>query len=135
MTYVHNYTALKQRDMKIYNVGGYNISGGFSVEFLKVVGPVAIALIIFFVLLAKFVFGLDYVSFSSPNFSATYTIFTLIISIAIACGLWYIQIGGYRLYFYLLAYIKPKKMYRLAFKETPIVFTNIKINAVVHSIL
>ena len=54
--YVWNYTSLKQRESKIYNVGGYNIAGGFSVEFLKVVGPVTLGLILIFALFGNFVF-------------------------------------------------------------------------------
>ena len=38
---LYNYTSLRNREAKIYNVGGYNLAGGMSIEFLKVVGPFA----------------------------------------------------------------------------------------------
>ena len=45
--YLYNYSGLKSRDTKIYSIGGYNVAGGFSVQFLTVVGPVfLLALII-----------------------------------------------------------------------------------------
>ena len=52
--YLYNYSGLKDRDTKIYNVGGYNIAGGFSVQFLTVVGPVFLIFLILGAILGAF---------------------------------------------------------------------------------
>lgn len=133
MARIWNYTALNQRETKLYSIGGYNIAGGISFAFLKVVAPVAILLIFVFYIIGT-IFGISYFNPLSANFSAKYTIFTAGISIGIGCALWYIMIGGYRLYYYLLAYIKPKKIYRVLFRPKEVTLTTYKVKAMVKSI-
>lgn len=114
---LYNYTTLKSRDTKLYNIGGYSIAGGLSIEFLKVVLPIVIV----FILLGYFIsipFGLSFFNPLATNFSAKYTIIWLALGIGVGCALWYIQFSGYRLYQYLIAYFKPKKVYTNQFKTT-----------------
>jgi len=131
---IYNYSSLQKRDTKIYNVGGYNIAGGFSVEFLKVVGPVS-AVVIGVGFLLSLVFGISFFNPFSDNFVAWYTIIWLILGIGTGCALWYIQFAGYRLYEYLGAYFKPKKVYMNDFKHTEFALTDVKIKAFVKNIL
>lgn len=131
---VYNYSGLRSRETKIYSVGGHSMAGGFSVEFLKVVGPVAlIAILIGFGL--SLVLGFSFFNPFSENFHAWYTIIFLAIGIGGGCALWYIQFAGYRLYQYLAAYFKPKKVYTNRFKTEEYKFTNIKIKAMVKNLL
>ena len=63
-----NYSGLRNRDSKIYSVGGYNIAGGFSIQFLYVVGPV----FLFFILigwLLSLLFGLSFFNPFADNFN------------------------------------------------------------------
>ena len=36
---LYNYTAIKQKETKIYDIGGYKMSSGLSVDFLKIFLP------------------------------------------------------------------------------------------------
>lgn len=132
--FVYNFSRLKQRDQKIYNIGGYNFANGISFNFLMVVAPVAIILILLFFLLSL-AFGLNYFNPMAENFSAKYTIITLALSIGAGCALWFIRVSTYRLYEYLLAYIKPKKSYTNDFKLKEYKFTNVKIDSKIKHIL
>lgn len=131
-----NYTSLKTRDTKIYGVGGYNIAGGLSVEFLKVVAPITIG----FMILGAII-GIPFnISFLNPftqtkNFIWQYTVAWTGAGIGIGMGLWYIQFAGYRLYQYLGAYFKPKRCYTNAFKLTTVKLNDIKINAFIKHLL
>lgn len=130
---LYNYSSLKKRDTKIYDVGGYKMAGGFSVEFLKVTGPVALIIIaIGFVL--SLVFGISFFNPFDETFQLWYTLTFLVVGIAVGCGMWYIQFAGYRLYQYLLAYIKPKKVYSNDFKLREYKFSNIKIKGMFKSL-
>lgn len=130
---IYNYTSLQTRDTKIYSVGGVNMAGGMSVEFLKVVGPVVIV-----VLLAGFIisipFGISFFNPFSSKFVPAYTIIWLVLGIITGVGLWKIQFAGFRLYQYLAAYIKPKKVYGNDFKHTVHSLTNVEIDAFVKNI-
>ncbi len=130
---IYNYTSLQTRDTKIYNVGGINMSGGMSVEFLKVVGPVVlIAILLGF--LISIPFGIDFFNPFGEHFVPVYTIAWLVIGVGVGMGLWKIQFAGFRLYQYLLAYIKPKKVYGNDFKHTIYKLTNVEINTFVKNI-
>lgn len=130
---LYNYSSLKKRDTKIYDVGGYKMAGGFSVEFLKVTGPVALIIIaIGFVL--SLVFGINFFNPFDETFQLWYTLTFLVVGIAVGCGMWYIQFAGYRLYQYLLAYIKPKKVYSNDFRLREYKFSNIKIKGMFKSL-
>lgn len=131
---LYNYSSLQKRDTKIYNVGGYNIAGGFSVEFLKVVGPAIIVCLILGGIIS-IPFGISFLNPFNESFIWQYTVFFLVLGIASGCALWYIQFAGYRLYQYLSAYFKPKKVYINDFKNTEFNLTNIKIKAFVKNIL
>ena len=131
---LYNYTSLKRRETKIYSVGGQSIAGGLSVEFLKVVGPVALIFIVIGFLLSLLL-GWNFYNPLADNFHPWFTITILGLGIGIGCALWYIQFAGYRLYQYLAAYFKPKKVYTNAFKTTEFKFNNIKIKAIVKNIL
>lgn len=131
---LYNYSSIQNRESKIYNVGGYNISGGFSVEFLKVVGPVVLIFIIAGAILSV-ILNISFFNPFSDRFIWQYTIFTIAIGIGVGCALWYIQFAGYRLYQYLGAYFKPKKVYINDFKHSEFKLTDVKINTFVKNIL
>lgn len=134
MSRLYNYTSLKQRDTKIYNVGGYNLAGGISIEFLKVVGPTTIAGIVLGAIIA-IPFGISFLNPLGDKFIPAYTIAFLVLGIGPGLLLWYIQFAGYRLYEYLIAYFKPKKVYANDFRNTEYVLNDIKIDAMVKNIL
>ena len=131
--YLYNYSGLKDRDTKIYNVGGYNIAGGFSVQFLTVVGPVFLIFLILGAILGAF-FGISMIPMTD-GFSLKWLLFWLFAGIGIGCALWYIQFSGYRLYQYLIAYFKPKKVYTNDFKIKEFKLTNIKVKGFIKNIL
>ena len=135
MRYVYNYSALKQRETKIYNFAGYSSSSGVSVDLLKVVAPALLVGVGISYLFGTFILGLSYFNPLNPDFSAGYTLTTLIISLLIGLGLWYIPIGGYRCYEYLRAVLKKKKVYRATFKPSVVRFNDIKIHAIVKTLL
>ena len=81
---LYNYSSLQKRDTKIYNVGGYNIAGGFSVEFLKVVGPVAIVVIAIGAILGL-PFGISFFNPFGGHFKPAWTIFWLVTGIGAGC--------------------------------------------------
>ena len=131
--YLYNYSGLKDRDTKIYNVGGYNIAGGFSVQFLTVVGPVFLVFLILGAILGAF-FGISMIPMTD-GFSLKWLLFWLFVGIGIGCALWYIQFSGYRLYQYLIAYFKPKKVYTNDFRIKEFKLTNIKVKGFIKNIL
>ena len=131
---LYNYSVIKNRESRIYNVGGYNISGGLSVEFIKVVGPCIILGIILGVIIGL-PFHFSFFNPFSDNFHLKWTLFWIILGAGIGCGLWYIQFAGYRLYQYLLAYFKPKKVYINDSKNTQFKLTNVKFKGFVKNIL
>lgn len=131
---LYNYSSLRSRDTKIYNIGGYNMAGGLSIEFLKIVAPVTLAIIAVGFILSLF-FGISFFNPFSENFVAWYTIIWSGLGIGAGCALWFIQFAGYRLYEYLLAYLKPKKVYSNEFKTTEYKLTNIKIKSIVRNLL
>ena len=131
---LYNYSSLQRREAKIYNIGGYNISGGLSIEFLKVVAPVALVIVLIGFLLSL-VLGISFFDPFDENFSAKYTLTFIVLGIAVGMGLWKIQFAGYRLYQYLGAYFKPKKVYSGDFKNTEYVLHNYKIKTFIKNIL
>lgn len=131
---LYNYTSLKQRDTKIYNIGGYNLTGGISVNFLTVVGPAFLATVLIGALIGL-PFGVNFINPFSAGFHGKYTFIWCALGIGIGCALWYVQFSGYRLYQYLIAYFKPKAVYHNDFKHTRVKFTNVKIDAFVKNIL
>lgn len=130
---IYNYTSLQTRETKIYSVGGVNLAGGMSVEFLKVVGPVFVVVILIGFLLSL-PFGISFFNPFSEHFVAAYTIIWLGLGVAVGFGLWKIQFAGYKLYQYLAAYIKPKKVYGNDFKHTEYKLTNVEIDAFVRNL-
>ena len=131
-----NYTSLKTTDTKIYGIGGYNIAGGLSIEFLKVVAPVAIGFMVVGGVIGMF-FGISFLNPFSQDlkFVWQYTLSWTALGIGIGMVLWHIQFAGYRLYQYLGAYLKPKKCYSNDFKLTEYKLNNVKINAFVKHLL
>ena len=131
-----NFSSLMKRDSKIYSIGGYGIAGGISMNFAKVVVPVAI-LVIFIGWIISIPFGINMFNPFSGNWNYTYLIIVVLLGAGIGFGLWNIQFSGYRLYQYLLAYIKPKKVYTNSFnmRERQFKLTNIRIKAFVKNIL
>lgn len=131
--YLYNYSGLKSRDTKIYSIGGYNVAGGFSVQFLTVVGPVFLLALIIGIIIS-IITGISYNPLSE-NFSIALVVLTLIFGIGGGCILWYVQFSGYRLYQYLIAYCKPKKVYTNDFKATEYKHTTISIKTFIKNIL
>ena len=131
---LYNYTTLRKRDAKIYNVGGYDIAGGMSVEFLKVVGPFGFIGIVLGCVLGM-IFNISFFNPFAERFYWQYTVFWLILGFGSGCILWYVQFAGYRLYQYLSAYLKPKKVYMNDFKHSVFKLSNIKIKTFVKNTL
>lgn len=132
---VYNYSSLRNRETKIYNIGGYNMAGGLSIEFLKIVAPVVLVILAIGFVLSLFL-GISFFNPFSENFVPWYTLTFVGLGVGVGCALWFIKFAGYRLYQYLLAYIRPKKTYRNDFKTKVYVFHNIKANnAIVKNIL
>ena len=103
---VYNYTSLKKRETKIYNIGGYNIAGGIGTDFLIVLGPCVLVAIVLGCIIS-IPFGISF-----------FTLFWLILGISVGLLLWYVQFGGYKLYQYLGAYFRPKKVYQCNWRKT-----------------
>ena len=131
---IYNYTSIRTREQKLYNIGGHDIAGGFSVDVLKVAGPVFIVLMFVFFIFSRII-GISMFNFFSDKFSVVYLVISLIISIGVGCALWYIPISGYKLYLYLLAYFTPKQIYMTNFKHTRVRLKNIKYKAFIKNIL
>lgn len=131
-----NFTSLMKRDSKIYSIGGYGIAGGISMNFAKVVAPVAILFIIVGWIISL-IFGINMFNPLKPNWNYTYLLVFLGLGVGTGFGLWNIQFTGYRLYEYLLAYIKPKRVYTNEFNANKRIFkfTNVKIKAFIRNIL
>ena len=134
MVPLYNYTSLKTEDTKIYDIGGYNIPGGLSLAFTKVVAPVVVAFIAIGVIIGK-IFHIPFINFLDPKFNLIYPLIWIGLGALFGFGLWYIQFQGYRLYQYLLAYIKPKKCYMNDWRHTEVKLTNFKIKTLVRHIL
>ena len=131
---LYNYTSLKKRDTKIYNIGGYNIAGGLSINFLIVVAPVAIAFIVLGVIIGL-PFGISFFNPLDENFHLAYTLTFVIVGVLAGMGLYKIQFAGYRLYQYLIAYLTPKKVYYNGPKRAlEYKMTNIKFNTFIKHI-
>ena len=134
MVPLYNYTSLKTEDTKIYDIGGYSIPGGLSLEFTKVVAPVIVVFVIIGMLVGK-LFHIPFFNFLDSNFKLWYTLLWTGGGALIGFGLWHIQFVGYRLYQYILAYIKPKKCYMNDWRHTEVKLTNFKIKTLVRHIL
>ena len=131
---LYNYTAIKQKETKIYDIGGYKMSSGLSVDFLKIFLPIVGAFLIIGFLFS-FLFNVSMFNPFSDSFSLGYLLFWLIFGCLIGGALWYVQFSGYRLYMYLLAYFRPKKTYSTSFKTKQINLHNYKIKGFVKNIL
>lgn len=132
--FLFNYTSLKTRETRIYDIGGSKISGGIGVDFLKIVVPTTLIAIALGTILG-FIFGISFFNPFAENFKLGWTAFWIIFGIGIGCALWYIQFAGYRLYEYLIAYLRPKKVYKNDPRKTQVKFTDVKIKSVVKKIL
>lgn len=131
---LYNFSSLKTRDKKVYSIGGTHVSDtGISTSFLKVVGPAA-AVILTLSIIICVILKKNFFNPLGPNFSFSYVIITLALGIGIGCALWYIKIEQYRLYEYLFAYLKPKKMYHtLNTRNQEIKLSKHKVNGIVKS--
>lgn len=129
-----NYSSLKNRDTKIYSIGGHNIAGGLSINWISVVGP---AILVFIILgwLISIPFKINFFNPLGDNFVPAFTLIFLGLGIVCGCLLWYVQFSGYRLYQYLIAYFKPKKVYTNEFKTREYKFNKIKIDSMIKTIL
>lgn len=107
---LYNYSNLQKRDQKIYSIAGYGLSGGMSVNFAKVVVPIALIIIIIGLIIGS-IFGVNAINPFGGNWNWRFLVFIVILGNVVGLALWNIQFSGYRLYQYLIAYIKPKKVY------------------------
>lgn len=131
---MNNYTSVKNREQRLYELGGKKFSSGISISMLQFVVPVSVGIIIIGAIIAKFM-GIAFFNPFNPNFKVGYTLFWLALSIGTALALYNIPVTGYRLYEYLLAYLRPKKVYTSDFRLTQKKFFVYKIKAFVKSIL
>lgn len=106
-----NYSSLRRRDKKIYSVAGTQVSStGLSVTFLKVVAPCALATTFLGVLICL-VTGIPFMVPMKDGFNAYFTLFAIGSGTGVGLAGWYIRVQTYRLYEYMIAYLKPKKTY------------------------
>lgn len=106
--YIYNYSRLMKRERRIYNAG-FQISGGVSVNFFKIWLPMSIGVFIigWFISL---IFKINMLNVLGENFNANYLIFWIVLSIGISSALYLFEFAGYKLYEYLYAYLRPKKV-------------------------
>jgi hypothetical protein len=69
------------------------------------------------------------------HFKVGYTFTFMALGIGIGYGLYNIKFAGYRLYEYLFAYLRPKKVYMNDWKHTEFKLTNITISGFIRHIL
>ena len=133
---LYNYSSLQKRETKIYAIGGTGIPGGLSVNFIKIVGPVALAFIILGAILSA-IFGINMFNPFGEKWNWAWLIAWAAAGLIIGFSLWNIQFSGYRLYQYLIAYLKPKKVYTNDFniRNREFKFTNIKIKSIIKQII
>lgn len=131
-----NYSSLQKRDTKIYAIGGTGIPGGISVTFLKVVAPVTILFILVGTLLS-FLFGINMFNPFAPKWNWVWLVVWIVVGIIAGLAMWNVQFAGYRLYQYLIAYLKPKKVYtnNPNARERNFKLTNIKMKSLVKQII
>ena len=129
-----NYSSLNQRETRIYDVGGKSIAGGISVDMLKIVAPATVFGILIGFLLGL-PFGINFFNPFSENFSKWWTTIWVALGVGLGCGLYYIQFAGYRLYQYLIAYFRPKKVYKNDWRMSEFKLTNVSIKTFVKKIL
>lgn len=108
---VYNFTQLKRSDQKIYAIGDFKINGGAGVEisYLLIVGPCFIFGVVLSFILSK-VFGLT-MNFLSPDFNIYYWAGMIGGFTGIGIALYKVPVAGYRLYEYLFAFMRKKKVY------------------------
>ena len=108
---LYNYSSLRSGDSRIYSVAGTKVSStGISTLWLKVIGA-AITFGILVGILICIVTGRNFFNPLGPYFSLKFICFTIGGGLGLGLLLWYMRIETYRLYEYLIAYIKPKKTY------------------------
>lgn len=130
--WLYNCSGLYKRDRKLYQIGGYGIAGGFSTAFAKVTVPIAFAIIAFGGILAAFL-KINMFNPLGTAWNWKYMVLWLVLGIGIGYAMWAVQFSGYRLYQYLIAYFKPKKVYTNHFdmRKRNFSFTNVKIKATI----
>ena len=131
---IYNYTSLKQRDTKIYSVGGHSFGSGISVDFLKIVGPSTLLFIILGCIIS-IPFHINFFNVIGEHFVPGFTLTFIVLGVGIGCGLYYIQFGGYRLYEYFFAYLKPKKVYMNDWKHSEFKLYNVSIDGFIKHLL
>lgn len=133
---LYNYTRVMQREAKIYSIAGSYSASGISTNYIKIAGftTVLFALIGY---ILSLIFNINMFNILEPNFSIYWAVYWIGFGFILGTGLYKIQIGGYRLYEYLRAYFKPKKVYTNSFERSEKIYTqaNIKVDAIVSQIL
>lgn len=125
----YNYSSVVKRESRIYNFGFGYIPGGVSVNFLKIIVPI----FIFFLVIGYGLSLLLGISMFNP-LSETFNVYYLLAWLAlggIASGiLWGIEFAGFKLYEYLLAVMRPKKVINARTKKVRDL-SNKKIDAII----
>ena len=131
---LYNFSSLRRREKKIYSVAGTQISStGIGVTFLKVVAPCTLITTLLGVIICV-IFGKNFFNPLGDYFNGKFAVFSIGSGVGIGLAGWYIRVQTYRLYEYLLAYLKPKKTYH-NLNTTKIVHDlyNIKTNGIIQS--
>lgn len=131
---LYNYSSLRKRDKKIYSVAGTQVSStGISVTWLKVVAPTTIITTLIGALICV-ILGKKFMVPLHDDWNTNFTLFAVGSGLGIGLALWYIKVQTYRLYEYLIAYLKPKKTYHnLNTREIEYKLYKIKTDAIVQS--
>jgi len=132
---LYNYTSIMQRDTKIYAIGGVGIPGGVSVTHLKVILPV-VFLFLFVGSVVAWPLGIRMWNIMN-NWNWQYFCVWLALGLSSGLILWNVQFAGYRLFEYLLAYLRPRKCYTNSANMNNRTYnhTNIYIDSTVHTVL
>lgn len=131
---IWNYSSLKSREQRIYSFGDTPLNGGagISVNTLLIVVPFTLATTILGAIVGGFL-NKSYIPWAS-NFSLFHTIFWIGSGIAIALLLYKVRFSGYRLYEYLLGYLRKKRVYTNDMRMSRVQHTNLKIDTFVKHI-
>lgn len=128
---IFNYSNLFNRDTKLYTS-----TGTFSVSFLIVTLPMLLlSLFAFFIL--SLILNINMFNFLAAKWNWRYLLWSIILGGGSGLGLYYIKFSGYRLYEYLLAYLRPKKVYnnRTDKRKRLFNFDNRNVDTIIEEIL
>ena len=130
-----NYTTLKSREQKIYKFGDTKLNGGQGIPLttLYIVVPLGALTLIIGAIVGSII-NKSYIPWAE-NFGLFHTMFWLSLGPVIGLILYRCQFSGYRLYEYLLAYMRRKKVYSNDITRSEVKHTKVSVNTFIKHIL